>query len=80
MHELGILYHIVKKVYNITIENGISKVKHIALEVGDASGFVPRYLKKLYPIAIDAYPTLKEAELRISIVAGKGLVIKEIGY
>ena len=80
MHELGVLYHIAKKVYKITIENGITKVKHIALEVGDASGFVPRYLTKLFSVAADAYPVLKDAELRISVVRGKGLVIKEIGY
>ena len=60
--------------------DAIRCVKHIALEVGDASGFVPYYLKKLYPVAVDACPVLQSAELRISVVFGRGLVIKEIGY
>ena len=37
MHELGILCQIVKKVNGIANENQISKVKHITLEVGEAS-------------------------------------------
>ena len=80
MHELGVLFHIVKTVVRITEEKGIKTVRHIALEVGKASGFVPRYLQKLFPVAVDGYPPLHEAELRISTVAGTGLLIKEIGY
>ena len=80
MHELGVLHHIVKKVNGIASENRIAKIKHIALDVGNSSGFVPRYLTKLFPVAIDAYPVLRETELRIAVVPGNGLVIKEIGY
>lgn len=80
MHELGILRNIIKTVNRVIIENNIKKVKHIALEVGKASGFVPMYLKKLFPVAADAYPALKNTELRIREVPGKGLLIKEIGY
>lgn len=80
MHELSVLHQIVKKVNGIATENQIAKVKHIALDVGENSGFVPHYLTKLFPVATDAYPLLNETELRIAIVHGKGLVIKEIGY
>ena len=55
-------------------------MKHIGLEVGETSGFVPRYLLKLFPVAADAFPALEKTELRIKIVPGKGLVISEIGY
>ena len=80
MHELGILLQIVKTVNRIAEENCIRKIKHIALDVGEASGFVPYYLTKLYSVAADAYPILQKAELRIRLVSGKGLLIKEIGY
>lgn len=80
MHELGVLRQIVKTVTRITEENRIAKVSHIALEVGETSGFVPQYLTKLFPVAADQYPALHDAQLRISTVAGRGLVIKEIGY
>ena len=80
MHELGVLRQIVKTVSRITQQNKIEQVKHIALEVGETSGFVPQYLTKLFPVAADAFPALQKAELRLSTVPGTGLVIKEIGY
>ena len=80
MHELGVLMQVVKTVNRVTEQNQIKKVKHITLEVGKASGFVPRYLTRLFPVAVDAFPVLQSAQLRIDEVPGEGLVIKEIGY
>ena len=80
MHELGVLMQVVKTVNRVTEQNQIKKVKHITLEVGKASGFVPRYLTRLFPVAVDSCPVLQHAELRLVTVAGTGLVIKEIGY
>lgn len=80
MHELGVLTQIVRTVNRITDEKLIRKVKYIALDVGEISGFVPQYLTKLFPVAVDAYPALRKAELRIRMIQGKGLLIREIGY
>ena len=80
MHELGVLHQIAKTVSHIASENHIRRIKHIALEVGELSGFVPQYLQKLYPVAADTFPLLRKTELRISMVRGTGLNIKEIGY
>ena len=80
MHELGILKHIGTIVEQVADKNLIKAVKHITLEVGSQSGVVPQYMKKLFPAAADMFPVLKNTELRISIVCGNGLVIKEIGY
>ena len=80
MHELGVLRQIVKTVDRITEENHIKRVKHISLEVGETSGFVPLYLTKLFPVAADASPALQKTTLNIISVPGSGLVIKEIGY
>ncbi|MBQ5672407.1 MAG: hypothetical protein IIV43_08665 [Oscillospiraceae bacterium] len=72
--------HIMKTVSGIAEKNRIETVKFITLEVGALSGYVPAYLTKLYPIAADPYPSLRNSELRIAMVSGKGLTIKEIGY
>ncbi len=80
MHELGVLRQAVKTVSRIAEENRIRQIRHITLEVGETSGFVPFYLKKLFPIAADGLPLLREAELRISMAPGEQLLIKEIGY
>ena len=80
MHELGVLSQIIRKVNHIAQENGIKRIKHITLEVGETSSFVPVFLEKLFPIAIEKFPVLENAELKILIVPGKKLVIKDVGY
>lgn len=80
MHELGILNHVIRTVDRIAEENGIQKIDHITLEVGDASGCVPAFLEKLFPIAIEKQPKMQQAALKIIMAEGKGLSIKDIGY
>ena len=80
MHELGVLYQALDTVSRIAEQNKIQRVKLITLEVGDTSGFVPAFFEKLFPAAADAFPKVKDAQLRIITAAGKGLIIKDIGY
>ncbi len=80
MHELGILRQIVKVVVQTAEKNRILSVKHITLEVGDRSGIVPLYMEKLFPAASDAIPILQDTVLKIQMVCGKGLMIRDIGY
>ena len=80
MHELGVLYQAVRTVDRIAAEHKIRKIKHIILEVGTESTFVPAYLEKLFPLAIDQAPVMQDAQLRIRMVPGRSLVIGEIGY
>ena len=80
MHELGILCQAVRTVSRIAEEHHISQIKHITLEVGDTSGYVPVFLEKLFPVAAEQFPSVQKAELKIERVPGKGLQIKDIGY
>ena len=80
MHELGILRHIVATVENVARQNAITAIRHITLDVGRESTFVPAYLTKLFPVAIDGNPLLAHATLRINSVEGTGLIIRDIGY
>lgn len=80
MHELGVLCQVVRKVSDVAEKNSIGAIKHITLEVGTESGFVPVFLEKLFPVAVDGLSLFEKAELRLSMVGGRNLVIKEIGY
>ena len=80
MHELGVLIRAVRAVDQIAKQHNIERVKHITLEVGKDSTFVPAYFEKLFPAAIDAFETMKDAVLNIEMVEGRGLVIKDFGY
>lgn len=80
MHELGILCHAVRTVDKIAEKNGIKHISFITLEVGSTSSFVPEYLHKLYPVAIDSFERMRGSVLKIESIEGEGLNIKEIGY
>lgn len=80
MHELGVLSYAIKTVDGVAEKNGVDRIKFITLDVGEESGFVPDYLFKLFPVVIDGKERFKDAELKVYIVSGRGLVIKEIGY
>ena len=80
MHELGVLYQALRRVDRIVNEKCIQKVKHITLEVGTESTYVPTYLEKLFPVAADGFPAMTGAQLRIQMAPGRALLIKEIGY
>lgn len=80
MHELGVLSYAIKTVDKVAEENGVERIKFITLDVGEESGFVPDYLHKLFPVAIDGKDRFDGASLNIYTVSGKGLVIKEIGF
>ncbi|MBQ4577146.1 MAG: hydrogenase maturation nickel metallochaperone HypA [Firmicutes bacterium] len=80
MHELGVLIRAVRTVDQMAKQHNIERVKHITLEVGKDSTFVPAYFEKLFPAAIDAFETMKDAVLNIEMVEGRGLVIKDFGY
>ena len=80
MHELGVLCQVVKKVNHIAEENKNQHIKHITLEVGEASSFVPIFLEKLFPVAVENFPAFQKCELKIEKATGKSLIIKDIGY
>ena len=80
MHELGVLRYVVKTVAQVAKENKIEQIKFITLEVGTESSYVPYYLNKLFPIAIQYYPEIGTPELKLEQVPGRGLQIKELGY
>lgn len=80
MHELGVLRHVIRTVEGVAQKNAIPRILYVTLEVGEASGFVPRYLEKLFPIAAEFATVTRDAQLRLVMVPGRGLVIRDIGY
>ena len=44
MHELGLVFHIIKAVGETAEENGVSKVSRVTVQIGEVSGVIPEYL------------------------------------
>lgn len=65
MHELGIVFHIIKRVEEVCAENRLSAVASVTLEVGEVSAIVDTYLLDCWKWAVEKTEALKGCELRI---------------
>ena len=79
MHELGVLCQAVRLVEKRAAACGAASVKYMTLEVGEDSGYVPVFFEKLFPVAVDNIPLLKNAQLIVQSVPGRGLVVRDFG-
>jgi len=80
MHELGVLLQAVRAVDRMARSRQIDRVSFMTLSVGRESDYVPAFFEKLFPAAVEQFPTMKNAVLRIEMAPGRGLQIKEFGY
>ncbi len=68
MHELGIVFSIANQIEMLAVENNLTKVLSITLQVGEISTVVPDFLQKCYPAAVDKSELLHDTELKIEMV------------
>lgn len=68
MHELGIVYHIIRDVENVARANGVSCVSSVTLLLGEVSGVVPDLLLDAWRWAADKKPITQGAELIVEPV------------
>lgn len=71
MHELGIVYEIIKVVDQIAKENQVTRVEKIVLEIGQLSQAIPRFIQECYPAAVDKTP-YETTELQIITLEAMG--------
>ena len=72
MHELGIMFNVVRTVEAFARENGVEEIGMLVLQVGELSPVVPHYIEACYPAAVDG-TLLEDTELRIEIIPGNAL-------
>ena len=65
MHELGIIFHIIKQVEELCEESRLSSVASVTLEVGEVSAIVDTYLADCWKWAVEKTEVLKGAALKI---------------
>lgn len=68
MHELGIVYHIIRDVENVARANGVGRVSSVTLLLGEVSGVVPDLLLDAWRWAADKKPITEGAELIVEPV------------
>ena len=68
MHELGIVFHIIKEVKKVAGENGCGHVSKVVMNVGEVSTVVPYYLEDCWKWAVEKEEMLKGCALEVCTV------------
>ena len=71
MHELGIVFYIIKDVKQAAAENGVQHVNAVVMNIGEVSTIVPEYLNDCWRWAADKEDMLRGCELKINIIPGR---------
>ena len=66
MHELGIVFYIIRDVKKVAEENHVGHVSTVVMNIGEVSRVVPEYLTDCWRWAADREEMLKGCELRVN--------------
>ena len=68
MHELGIVFYIIRDVKKVAEENHVGHVSAVVMDIGEVSTVVPEYLTDCWRWAADKEEMLKGCELKVNII------------
>lgn len=71
MHELGIVFHILKEAEDVAKANNVSEISAVVLDIGEVSGIVNDYLVDCWNWAKKKTDALKNSELKINTIKAK---------
>ena len=66
MHELGVVFQVMKTVENLAAENNLTEIKSVTLEIGEVSTVIEEYLRKCWKWSVEKKSELlKNTELLV---------------
>lgn len=65
MHELGVVFYVVRDVKEVAENNNVEKVASVVLQIGEVSGIIPDYLIDCWNWAKKKEPIMEDAEMTI---------------
>ena len=71
MHELGIVFSIIKTVNRAAEKGDAEHVASVTLQLGEVSGVVPRYLAECWEWAVKKEELLKGAKLKVETIPAR---------
>lgn len=72
MHELGVVIEVVKTVERVVLEQKLTKIESLVLQIGELSSMIPKYIEACYPAAVDG-TILENTKLKIEVIPANGL-------
>lgn len=68
MHELGVVFYVVRDVKKVAEESNVKKVTSVTLQIGEVSGILHDYLTDCWNWARKKEPVMAEADLLIESI------------
>ncbi len=65
MHELGVVFYVIRDVKEVALQNNVERVESVTLEIGQVTGVVHDMLRDCWKWAIKKEPIMDSAELII---------------
>lgn len=73
MHELGIVFHIIRSVEDVARQNNVRHVTAVTLELGEVSGVLEDYLQDCWNWAVSKSDLMRGARLQVAVIPAKTL-------
>lgn len=73
MHELGIVFHIIRSVEDVARQNNVRRVTAVTLELGEVSGVLEDYLQDCWNWAVSKSDLMGGARLQVAVIPAKTL-------
>lgn len=68
MHELGIVFYIIRDVKEVAMRNRVNHISKVVMNIGEVSTVIPDYLKDCWRWAADKEDLLRGCELEVVTV------------
>lgn len=65
MHELGVVFSVIKDVEEVAAENAVTDIKSVTIELGEVSTVIPSYLSNCWKWAVKRTEIMQNASLII---------------
>jgi hydrogenase nickel incorporation protein HypA/HybF len=69
LHELGVVFEVVKTVEKFAMSNQLTIIDTLVLQIGELSSMIPRYIEECFPAAADG-TLLQDTKLIIESIPG----------
>lgn len=53
MHELGVVFHVIRMVEDVAEENDLTEIASVTLEIGEVSGIIESYLQNCWKWSVE---------------------------
>jgi len=75
LHEIGVVFEIIKTVETFARKNGVTNIDTVVLQIGELSSMIPKYVEACYPAAVEG-TLLQNTKLVIEILPGNAICKK----